>query len=153
MNLLRGLALVLAFAAATMLVFGSVGFTSVAADRGVAVSVVEDDSAYVGMSVCDVPKNESDGHPVEVSIQNLFGVELTINEIEGRLAKGKEPPEVVNPGHEEEFTTLVANSTDEVTLHANTTSATVEVTREIRGKNASVCDSNGNSSGNTSASS
>lgn len=153
MNLLRGLALVLAFAAATMLVFGSLGFSSVAADRGVAVSVVEDDSAYVGMTVCDRPATNSSGHPVEVSIQNLFGVDLEIDEIDGTINKIPKPYRSIPSGTEASFTMRVANDTDEVTLHAHTTSATVEVTREIRNQKAPVCDSEGNGSGNSSASS
>lgn len=152
MTLLRGLTLVFAFAAATMLVFGSVGFTSVAADRGVAVSVVEDDSAYVGMTVCDKPATDSDGHPVEVSIQNLFGVELTIDEVEEALDEGPDPPNSVGPGTEATFTVRVANGTDEVTLHAHTTSATVEVTREIQDRSAPDCETSGTDSTNSSAS-
>lgn len=152
MNLLRGLALVLAFAAATMLVFGSLGFSSVAADRGVAVSVVEDDSAYVGLAVCDRPTTNSSGHPVEVNIQNLFGVELAIDGIDGTL-DDPEPPDSVAPGTEADFTMRVANGTEGVTLHAHTTSATVEVTREIRDGSAPVCESSGRGSQNASVSS
>lgn len=150
MNLLRGLAFVLAFAAATTLIFGALGFSSVAADRGVAVSVVEDDSAYVGMTACDRPATKSSGHPIKVSIQNLFGIELVIDEIDGTLEEGPEPPDSIDPGTEETFTVRVANGTEEVILHAHTTRATVEVTRDIQEQSASACGSSTRNSSNSS---
>ncbi|MDH5018892.1 hypothetical protein [Halobacterium rubrum] len=48
MNKLKLASIVLAAVASTGLVFGSVGFSAVAADRGVSVSVASDDEALVG---------------------------------------------------------------------------------------------------------
>jgi hypothetical protein len=48
MNTLRLLSLGLAVAAALLLVSGSLGFTSTAADRDISVTTADDDSAYVG---------------------------------------------------------------------------------------------------------
>ncbi|WP_241659135.1 hypothetical protein [Halorubrum salsamenti] len=45
---LRTLSLVLAFAAGIGLIFGTAGFTAMEADRGVAVNVTDDRSAYLG---------------------------------------------------------------------------------------------------------
>lgn len=48
MNKLRLASIALLVVASTGLLFGSMGFSSVAADRGVSVSVADDDSALVG---------------------------------------------------------------------------------------------------------
>lgn len=76
----RILALTLAVLAATGLLVSSVGFTSVTAERGVSVSVVDDDSAYVGYNSNDL--TVSDGDRVElVTVTNrLFG-ELNVTEV------------------------------------------------------------------------
>ncbi len=48
MRALRALSLVLAFTAAVGLIFGTAGFTALEADRGVNVTVVDDEDAYLG---------------------------------------------------------------------------------------------------------
>ena len=76
MRTLRATSLVLAFLAATGLVLGSFAFSAMSAERGVDVSVVADDEAYVGY------ENVSDGeiHPGEETpiarYHNRFVIDL-----------------------------------------------------------------------------
>lgn len=139
MNTLRVLSTVLVLAAGIALIFGSAGFSSVAADRGVAISVVEDEHAYVGMAVCDQPATNSSGHPVEIRVQNRFAADLTIDTIEGRLETGPDPPNSVGTGDSETFRIRVENDTEAVTLFAHTESVSVEMTREIQNQSTPEC--------------
>ena len=60
LSTLKTVSIVLAFTAAIGLTLGTVGFSAVDADRGVSVSVVDDESAYLGVETVDpVVENES----------------------------------------------------------------------------------------------
>ena len=113
--------LVLAVAATAMLVTGSAGFTSVSADRGVSVAVVDADDAYVGVSVCSNPaSNESTGgHPVDVTVANQFSEPFTVETIAWSddahpKETEKSPDETLQPGESVTFTDTFG--TDEVTV-------------------------------------
>lgn len=73
---LKVVSVVLAFAAASSLVFGVAGFSAISGDRGIDVSVVPDAEAYVGYNATD--------HDVE------DGEEITLVTVENRLPM---PPE------------------------------------------------------------
>ncbi|MGM0397470.1 MAG: hypothetical protein ACQEQY_00620 [Halobacteriota archaeon] len=64
MNGLKTLSVALALVAVAGLLVGSIGFGSVAAERGVSVAVVDDDSAYIGYESSDM--TVADGDRVEV---------------------------------------------------------------------------------------
>ncbi|SFP28372.1 MULTISPECIES: hypothetical protein [Halolamina] len=82
MNYRRAVSVLLAVTAATMLVTGSFGFTSVSADRGVSVAVVESENAYVGVSVCEKDNGTGNGSdPVKVTVTNRFSEPFTVDEI------------------------------------------------------------------------
>lgn len=72
---LRTLSLVLAFTAAVGLIFGTAGFSAMSADRGLAVNVTDDDSAYLGY---EPTANETDGgeSTAVVEYRNQFGNDL-----------------------------------------------------------------------------
>jgi hypothetical protein len=81
MNKLKLASIVLAAVASTGLVFGSVGFSAVAADRGVSVSVASDEHALVGY--------ESDRIEVEgtetrdlVTVKNRLGTDANVTNAE-----------------------------------------------------------------------
>ena len=75
MSALRTLSLVLAFTAAVGLVFGTAGFTAVDADRGLAVNVTDDDSAYLGYEpLADEVRDDESTAVVEY--RNQFGQDL-----------------------------------------------------------------------------
>ena len=72
---LRALSLVLAFAAVLGLVFGTAGFTSMSADRGLDVNVTDDESAYLGYA--PLTDEIHDGEPTSVvEYRNQFGNDL-----------------------------------------------------------------------------
>jgi len=72
---LKTLSIVLAFTAAIGMVLGSAGFSATDADRGVEVSVVDDEEAYLGVeTVGPVVANESS---TAVVYENGFDAELT----------------------------------------------------------------------------
>jgi len=84
MNYQRAVSVLLAVTAASMLVTGSFGFTSVSAERGVTVSVTDDDRAYIDYRTVGGTVEEG-GSVSLVEIGNLFGtrVELTNVSIDG----------------------------------------------------------------------
>jgi hypothetical protein len=78
----RALSVVLAAVAATMLVTGSFGFTSVSAERGVSVAVVDSENAYVNASACEKSSGAGEGaDPVRVTVTNQFSSDFTVDEI------------------------------------------------------------------------
>ncbi|MDB2260368.1 hypothetical protein DJ83_10375 [Halorubrum ezzemoulense] len=95
---LRALSLVLAFTAAVGLVFGTAGFTAMEAERGLAVTVTNDTSAYLGyaplsdevhdgesMSVVEYRNqlgNDLDEFDVDVSIADPESTDAAIESVE-----------------------------------------------------------------------
>ena len=76
---LRTLSLVLAFAAALGLIFGTAGFTAMEADRGLTANVTDDEHAYLSYEPVvetDAEVHDGESTPV-VEYQNQFGVDLT----------------------------------------------------------------------------
>ncbi|MFW6003313.1 MAG: hypothetical protein ACOCPT_02720 [Halanaeroarchaeum sp.] len=81
MNGRKALSLALAGIAVVTLAFGTGAFTSVSAERGVSVSVADDDSAYVGYESSDV--TVSDGDNVElVTVTNRFQGDLNVTSVD-----------------------------------------------------------------------
>lgn len=72
---LRALSLVLALTAALGLIFGTAGFTAMEADRGLAVNVTDDESAYLAYDPLTDGVHDGESTPV-VEYRNQFGVDL-----------------------------------------------------------------------------
>lgn len=82
----RAVSVLLAVVAATMLVTGSFGFSSVSAERGVSINVVESENAYVGVSVCEISNGDGEdngngSNPVRVTVSNQFSETFDVTEI------------------------------------------------------------------------
>lgn len=75
MSALRTLSVVLAFAAAVGLIFGTAGFSAMNADRGLGVNVTTDESAYVGYEPLADTVHDGDSTPV-VEYRNRFNGDL-----------------------------------------------------------------------------
>jgi hypothetical protein len=106
----RALSVVLAAVAATMLVTGSFGFTSVSAERGVSVAVVDSENAYVNASACAKSTGEGEGSSgVKVTVTNQFSGAFTVDEIrwnESAQAGNNDrldPDEELPPGDSETY--------------------------------------------------
>jgi hypothetical protein len=83
---LRTLSLVLAFTAALGLVFGTAGFTAMEADRGLAVNVTDDESAYLGYEPLTDAARDGDSTPV-VEYRNQFGSDLDAFDVDVSIAE------------------------------------------------------------------
>lgn len=73
MSLLRSLSVVLAIAAAFSIVLGSAGVSGVTAERGVQVSVVDDQHAYIGFDAHQINPNK-----VTIKIANRYFYDLEV---------------------------------------------------------------------------
>ena len=75
MSTLKTVSIVLAFTAAIGMVLGTAGFTAMNADRGIEVSVVDDESAYLAanQTTDTVP---SGTHTTVIELENRFGIDL-----------------------------------------------------------------------------
>ena len=74
LSTLKTVSIVLAFTAAVGMVLGTAGFSAIDADRGIEVSVVDDESAYLGVETVD-PVVENESSTVAV-YENGFDAEL-----------------------------------------------------------------------------
>jgi len=88
----RVVSIVLALAAVSMLATGTLGFTSVSAERGISVNVVSNESAYVGVTACEPTHgNESDANASKgngegnadlyVTVANRYSGTVTVEDI------------------------------------------------------------------------
>jgi hypothetical protein len=84
MNKLKLASIVLAAVASTGLVFGSVGFSAVAADRGVSVSVASDENALVGYETYDQTITGDEVNLVTVS--NRLPSSATVTDVDVSVA-------------------------------------------------------------------
>ena len=75
MSALRTLSVVLAFAAAVGLIFGTAGFSAMNADRGLGVNVTSDESASIGYEPLADTVHDGDSTPV-VEYRNRFNGDL-----------------------------------------------------------------------------
>jgi hypothetical protein len=133
---------VLAAVAATMLVTGSFGFTSVSAERGVAVSITDDDRAYIDYRTVGGTVEEGGSVPL-IEIGNLFGtpVELTNVSIDGGsfVVETDAEGETIDSGKYRMITGTVVDCEPgttkqvEVTVELNGDGVSVQISGETRG--------------------
>jgi hypothetical protein len=110
MNSNRAVSVLLAAVAATMLITGSFGFTSVSAERGVSVNVVESENAYVGVSACEKSNGGDKGaNPVWVVVTNQFSDTFVVDDVSwDDLQKAR----VLQPGESTTFKNAFADRSD-----------------------------------------
>lgn len=80
MNRTKALSLVLLLIASMGLVSGSFGFTSVSAERGVSVQVVDDESAFVGYQSSDLTVRDSETIDL-VTVTNRFADNIDVMDV------------------------------------------------------------------------
>jgi hypothetical protein len=101
MDKTKALSFALIFVASTGLVSGSFGFTSVSAERGVSVQIVDDESAFVGYQSSDLTVRDSETIDL-VTVTNRFAG--TIDVMDVTIADGSftisDPttPTAISPG-------------------------------------------------------
>ncbi|MFC4408603.1 hypothetical protein [Haloarchaeobius iranensis] len=132
MTRLKLLSAVLAVAAAAALVTGSAGFSSVSAERGVSVTVVEDDQALVNVEACytSASPNQGNQSPVKVRVTNQLPTALTIEHVNGESV----PPgrETVAPGGQVVVNQAYDSPMSEVTVELESDGGTgVTLTRTV----------------------
>lgn len=124
MNSRRWVSVVLALAATAVLVTGSIGYTSVSADRSVSVSVVDAEDAYVQVSVCEraTKQNRSGSSPVNVTVANKYSEPFNVTTIswndQAHPNKTEVTPDVeLSPGESETFANTFAD--EQVTVEVS----------------------------------
>lgn len=106
MSLLRSLSVVLAIAAAFGIVLGSAGVSGVTADRGVQVSVVDDQHAYIGFDAHQINPNK-----VNIKIANRYFYDLKVM-VSGESTVTK----IVAVGKDKSFSVKVACADNETSF-------------------------------------
>lgn len=150
MTNLKLLSVALAVAAAAALVTGSAGFSSVTADRGVSISVVEDDEALVNVEACDTSANPNPGTqtPVKVRVTNQLPTDLTVEGVNGEAV----PPgqATVPPGGAVIFNQAYDSPVSAVTVELESEGGTgVTLSRTVVEKSSCPFQAgNGGNSGN-----
>jgi uncharacterized repeat protein (TIGR01451 family) len=132
MTNLKLLSVVLAVAAAAALVTGSAGFSSVTADRGVSVSVVEDDQALVNVEACYTANSSNPGNqtPVTVRVTNQLPTDLTVESVNSEdVPNGQQ---TVAPGGQVTFNQAYDSPVSEVTVELESEGGTgITLTRTV----------------------
>jgi len=145
----RAVSALFAVLAATMLVTGSFGFTSVSADRGVSINVVESENAYVGATACQTGQGNGNGsNSVKVTVTNQYSAPFTVDGIRwSESAHGSkdrlDPDVTLAPGESETFNNAFGEQ--EVTVEVTDgldASVTVEVADEQCSNNGEGVDEN-----------
>lgn len=103
MSLLRLLSLVFAIGAVLGLLFGSSGMTGVVADRGVTVSIVDDEYAYVGYDASNINSNNA---TIEITNRFLRDLDVMVS-AESTVTKN------VRVGQEKDFSVEVSCTVNE----------------------------------------
>lgn len=122
---LRTLGIALAAAAALGLILGTVGFSAMTADRGFAVNVTSDESAYIGYEPLADEVHDGDSAPV-VEYRNQFNGDLgefdvTVSLVapdgtETEIGSTDTPESLLNGEHETVDITLSCPVEEEVDL-------------------------------------
>ena len=143
----RNLILLLGGASSGAMSVGTGAFSSVEAERGVAVNVVEDDEAYLGLDVEN--RIATVGRAAEVveitnSFTDTLSLDVTVehtNDVVDEIVVGDEDPGdefsvELDPG-ESEWISIICGRLEEaefkLQFDGNTEGATVEKTRRFRG--------------------
>jgi hypothetical protein len=143
----RNLILLLGGASSGAMSVGTGAFSSVEAERGVAVNVVEDDEAYLGLDVEN--RIATVGRAAEVveitnSFTDTLSLDVTVehtNDVVDEIVVGDEDPGdefsvELDPG-ESEWISIICGRLEEaefkLRFDGNTEGATVEKTRRFRG--------------------
>lgn len=117
---LKTLSIVLAFTAAVGVVLGTAGFSAMDADRGVEVSVVDDEEAYLAVNqTTETVTNETETELIEY--ENRFGIDLETFDVEdvrvvgdaNVSVEGFSGPDEIGAGETEPVTVTLQCATEE----------------------------------------
>lgn len=158
MNQRRLLSFACVVLAASSLVLGSTGFSSVNAERNVEIAVVEQADSYVGVVACaKSTETDSNSNPVHVWVTNRYTNELTVERIVGDDSNQYVPPSsqsTISPGQERRFEANFASET--ATVHVTAAGLDAEITAPVQSKQScpmTMESNSGNSSNNKTATS
>jgi hypothetical protein len=145
MRTLRIVAVLLACTAVFGLAFGVGGSSSVNADRGMNVSVVDDANAFVSVGACKAPMTSNnstnpDTTQVRIQISNQFSSAFDVDEVENRQDTGplnQNKTNNIGPGETAEFTVVLAASDPQtVTIHVSNDHFSATITSDIYSESA-----------------
>lgn len=136
---LRLVALVLAFAAATAMVFGTAGFSAVSAERGVTVAVADDpEEAYLGIDACH--RNAEQGNeqsannsatPMDVTVTNQFATTVKVTGIDADGSSLDAEKRDLGPGDSTEYEFTEKGQVDTVTVHVEGTAVSASASADV----------------------
>jgi hypothetical protein len=140
MNNLRFASIALALVASTGLVFGSVGFSSVAADRGVSVAVADDENALVGYESDRIEVTGTQTGNL-VTVENRLGTdakvtnaEVSVNDTDVATVEDVTEPSVLVGRSVDIKAEITCEADDETDVTVSVTVAGEGVTAEIDGE-------------------
>lgn len=139
MSTLRLLAVAFALVGAASLAVGAAGFSDVSAERGVQISVVDDDEAYVGVQACHKQSaggtGNSDGGsatPVRVEVTNRYAGPFVVESIESDEGETvADDGEHVGAGDSERFELTFDGEVSTVTVDASADGFEASVTQTV----------------------
>jgi hypothetical protein len=151
MNVPRVVSIALALAAVSMLATGTLGFTSVSAERGVSVNVVESEKAYVGVTACAPTNGNGNGNSsgngngkgnaaVYVWVTNQYSSDVTVERIEGggsEISTFDSSDESISSGGEREYP--FPDNASEVTVDVVGDGFDATITAEVTAPHRSEC--------------
>ncbi|MGB9986582.1 hypothetical protein [Salarchaeum japonicum] len=144
MNTSKAISVTLAVIAVAALSVGTMGFTSVSADRPVSVNVVEKDDAYVGVVACEKSNGNGNGaNPMRVWVTNRYTDAFTVERIEGD--RTTTPTKKIQTGKRVRINP--AFGADTVTVYVNSNGFSATVTADVYAK--SECPLSPNDKTNT----
>ncbi|MFB6073153.1 MAG: hypothetical protein ABEJ88_09315 [Halobacterium sp.] len=137
MNQRRLLSVALAVAAAMTLATGSLGYSSVSADRGVQVNVVQSENAYVGVVACAKGNGNGNGAaPVRIWVTNQYSSSFTVQSVEWAADagghNGLSPNDELDPGETAKYNSAFGG--DEVVVNVTAPGFNASVTVDVHSK-------------------
>ncbi|MGB9964502.1 hypothetical protein [Halobacterium hubeiense] len=150
MNWSRAVSIALALAAVSLLATGTLGFTSVSAERGVSVNVVDTDKAYVGVTACEptngngsdanASSNNGQGNAdVYVTVTNRYSEPLTVEGISANTHDAA-PTDRNSIGSGARETYALHVDATEVTVDVDGDGFDATVTAEVESADRSDCN-------------
>jgi len=150
MNRRRALALTLAVVAVCAMTVGSMGFSSVSANRDVSVSVVDNENASIGVEACEMANTNSSGNNGvgngegggnnESTNSKSTKVYVTNRYADSIDATAESSQKSIKPGHVGKLP-VTALEDETVTVHASGDG--IDATIHATVKNKADCDQHG----------
>lgn len=116
---------------------GTTGFSAVDADRSVAVNVVDDDEAYVGVVACERPNGNETGADVRLWVENRNSAQFTVETVTSADANRQDNSGIDEPvpvGDRERIDVTFDDDVEAVTVEVDGTGVDATISRDVTAK-------------------